>query len=119
MKTSTLALALLLSMAAGCSTTKEVQLGNPNQWMTRAQGDLLNEDATVIMTDGRALEGTIVSLNADSVSVKGEHDLMLQARPLDHVSAIRQPGSVWPAIGGILGGAVVGALLGGMLAIEN
>ncbi len=50
-------LEIALSMAAGCSTTRVVQLGQEEQWMSDAQGDLLNRDAKANMTDGRDVGG--------------------------------------------------------------
>jgi hypothetical protein len=112
MKRTKLVFALALSMAAGCSTTQQVQLSDRDPWMAKAQGDLLNKDAKVILTDGSTIEGTIVGMNADSLSVKGAHDGKPYTEPLDRVSSIGRSPSVWPAIGGVFGGALVGTFIG-------
>lgn len=119
MKKANLIFALALSMACGCSTTRVVELGHEDQWMSEAQADLLNRDAKANMTDGREVEGTIIRLNADSLCVRRDLDGKLHTESLGHVTSIRQSPHVWPALGGFFGGALVGAAIGGAVGMES
>jgi len=103
-------------MSAGCSTLHQVESGQKEHWMADAQDDLVGRDATVITRDGRGFEGKITEMNSDSLRLREERRDSLLAIEVNHVSSIRQPRKVWPAIGGFFAGALAGAVIGGSIA---
>ncbi len=112
MKTMVLLSFWMLLCVSGCSVLHQVDLDQRDQWLAGAQKDLLGNDARVVTTDGKMLEGKIVRLTVDSVWVQAEPDNTETGNALIRVSLIQQPRQVFPAIGGLLGGALVGAIVG-------
>ena len=119
MKAVGLGFSCMLMIAYGCSTMHQVDVDQPEQWMADAQHNLLNRDATVMTTDGRAIEGKIIKLNPDSLLLQLEVDNAVVAHRLDHVGSIKQPRSVFAVIGGLRGGTIVGALVGGSIGFSS
>jgi hypothetical protein len=119
MKTTMLALFLILVMASGCSTMRQVDMDHPDRWMADAQHDLLKKNVTLTMVDGTVAEGTLIKLNADSLSLQGENDQIPRIEPLNRVQSIHPSRQVLPVIGGFFGGALVGGVIGSQIGASS
>ncbi len=119
MKTFTVVAIPLLLLGEGCADLHQVDAERPDSWISKAQDKLGNHRVTVSMTDGMDLEGKLIQLNADSLSVLNEKDSSATIIPLTAVLMIRSSRNVLAPIGGFLGGAAAGALIGGKLAAES
>ncbi len=100
---------------AGCSSTKQVELAQKDQWIADAQSDLVGSYATITSTDGRTGAGTIFKMNADSLSLRDEGSGTVMTFDVNHVAYIQQSSNAWPAVGGFVGGALIGGLIGGAI----
>jgi hypothetical protein len=119
MKRILILLSGMATLLTGCSTVKQVELGEKERWIAGAQSDLLGSYATVQTTDGRAGAGDIFKLSSDSLCMRDEGSGTVLAVELDHVSVIRQPTNAWPAVGGFVLGFLVGGLVGGAIGTDE
>ncbi len=118
MKTSMLAL-LILGIVSGCSTTRQVDMVQKDQWMAGARHDLLNKNVTLTMVDGSTAEGKLVRLDGDSLSLQGEDRQIARTEQLSRVQSIRPSRKILPVVGGVLGGALVGGIIGSQIGVSS
>jgi hypothetical protein len=112
-----IAIALAL-LGSGCASTHVVSLGS-NRWIAQAQSDLEGSYATIVLADGKSVEGTVVKLSPDSLWVSGEDSIASWAGSLRMVASIRQPPNYVAFGGGILGGALLGSVISKLVTVET
>jgi hypothetical protein len=119
MNRNVLLAALLAILTSGCVTTHTVEAERAPQWLPEAQGNLVGNDATVVLWDGSAVEGTISRMTVDSIWLSREPPARPWQASLQEVSLIEQPRETAGVIGGILGGALIGGLIGAGIGAAN
>jgi hypothetical protein len=112
MKTALILLFVITIMCTGCASVEQVELRQKDQWVPKAQMQLLNKDVTVNMRDGRTYDGNVLRLDTDSLCLVLESNPRFVALPLERVSLIQPSRNAGPPIAGFLGGLLVGGAAG-------
>jgi len=112
MKPALILLSVISILCTGCASVEQVELRQKEQWVPKAQMQLLKKDATVNMWDGRTCEGNVIRLDTDSLCLVTESKPDYVALPLDRVSSIQPWRNAGAPIAGFLGGLLVGGAAG-------
>lgn len=119
MRTSSFCIVVTLLCTAGCASTHVVDSDHSEQWILRAQDQLLGEDVIVRTTNGSGYSGKLTLLSRDSVMLKDDQGRSLVAEELSNVAFVGEPtNAAAPILGGI-GGGLLGILIGGGLSAED